>query len=70
MKNENIPCYKCTNRTPTCHATCEKYLEFFKHSREIENSIIRAPGRTAAYERRIRAALLDRRKKRRRKSSL
>ena len=25
---ENIPCYKCDNRTETCHSTCQLYIEW------------------------------------------
>lgn len=29
------PCYKCEDRTPTCHCTCEKYLAF-RRQKDIE----------------------------------
>lgn len=37
------PCMKCEDRwineTGRCHSTCEKYIEFAKKSREINNRI-------------------------------
>ena len=32
----NAPCFKCENRTISCHSTCEKYLEYQKE-RQAEN---------------------------------
>lgn len=30
----NAPCFKCQNRSPTCHASCNDYISFKK---EIES---------------------------------
>jgi hypothetical protein len=29
------PCFKCQDRAPGCHSTCEKYLKY-KADREVE----------------------------------
>lgn len=33
-RNVKVPCHKCPDRTPTCHAECEKYLEYAKIQEE------------------------------------
>lgn len=30
-----FPCYECFRRTPTCHSTCEEYLEAKKRADQI-----------------------------------
>ena len=31
------PCSKeCENRSPTCHGSCEAYLEYFEHRRKLD----------------------------------
>ena len=37
MRQPEAPCYGCTpdtGRSPTCHSTCEKYIEFVRLSEE------------------------------------
>lgn len=65
--DKETPCYCCTERTATCHTTCEKYLEFYRKHRERENARLYAPGRTDAHVKRVRRALLNIRKSMRRK---
>lgn len=31
----DFPCKECFRRTPTCHSTCEEYLEAKRKSEEI-----------------------------------
>ena len=56
------PCHYCTERTETCHSTCEKYLEFYRKSREREKEKIYAPAMTAAHIRWRRIFALRKRK--------
>ncbi len=30
------PCRECKERTPTCHGTCELYIEWFKENEKIK----------------------------------
>lgn len=32
-----VPCYGCTERHPGCHARCERYAEFSKECRRIND---------------------------------
>lgn len=31
MKKPEAPCFNCTDRTPGCHSTCERYIDFKKN---------------------------------------
>lgn len=62
QRNIKVPCRKCPDRTATCHAECEKYLEYKKKLSELSEGKYK---RHHADE-----YLADYRKKRRRKDTL
>ncbi len=34
-----IPCYKCENRTDSCHGTCKEYQEWSRKREEYRNRV-------------------------------
>lgn len=39
MSKPQSPCYKCPDRNPGCHATCDKYIKFRKDCDEYNQMI-------------------------------
>ncbi len=37
IKYIDAPCYNCTKRTATCHATCKAYLKFYELNKTIRD---------------------------------
>ncbi len=37
--NTKVPCFNCSNRSMTCHSTCEQYL-LYKREREEFNATV------------------------------
>lgn len=35
----NAPCYECNERSPTCHSHCEKYSEYVKRNKEVQEKL-------------------------------
>lgn len=35
----NAPCYECNERSPTCHSHCEKYSEYVKKNKEVQEKL-------------------------------
>lgn len=63
MKQPNSPCYKCGDRSATCHAECEKYKNWLaEHNADVKRNLLRAQYAQYEQERYMR---LTRRKKKR-----
>lgn len=42
MIRKETPCHNCTNRTVTCHSSCEAYKAFFDENEKRKGIIARA----------------------------